>query len=111
MFGTTVISDWKEGSKIVQKGEWQGKPYEDKGVILELIPQQKLVYSHFSPLSGLEDIPGNYHTVAIELTENGNKTNVALSQNKNADEKEKEHSEKNWAMMLQSLKNLLEENK
>jgi len=23
MFGTTVISDWKEGSKIVWKGEWK----------------------------------------------------------------------------------------
>src|SRR5205807_3496978 len=33
MFGSTVISDWKKGSKIVFKGEWQGKPYEDKGVI------------------------------------------------------------------------------
>ena len=30
MFGTNVISDWKEGSPIVWKGEWQGKKYEDK---------------------------------------------------------------------------------
>jgi hypothetical protein len=29
MFGTDVISDWKEGSSIVWRGEWQGKPYED----------------------------------------------------------------------------------
>ena len=38
MFGSTVISDWKKGSKIVFKGEWKGKPYEDKGLILQLEP-------------------------------------------------------------------------
>ena len=32
MFGTNVDSEWKEGSPIVWRGEWQGKPYEDKGV-------------------------------------------------------------------------------
>ena len=35
MFGTDVISDWKEGSPIAWKGEWQGKKFEDKGVILQ----------------------------------------------------------------------------
>lgn len=31
-FGTTVVSDWKEGSSIIWKGEWEGKTYQDKGV-------------------------------------------------------------------------------
>jgi uncharacterized protein YndB with AHSA1/START domain len=30
MFGTNVVSDWHEGSPIYWRGEWQGKPYEDK---------------------------------------------------------------------------------
>ena len=34
MFGTNAVSDWKEGSPIVWKGEWQGKRSEDKGIIL-----------------------------------------------------------------------------
>jgi uncharacterized protein YndB with AHSA1/START domain len=50
MFGTKVVSDWKEGSPIVWKGEWEGKPYEDKGVILKLKQERVLQYSHFSPL-------------------------------------------------------------
>lgn len=25
MFGTNVVTDWKEGSPIVWRGEWQGK--------------------------------------------------------------------------------------
>ncbi|HEY5970158.1 MAG TPA: SRPBCC domain-containing protein, partial [Chitinophagaceae bacterium] len=52
MFGTTAISDWKEGSKIIWKGEWDGKSYEDKGKILQLESQRRLQYSHYSPLSG-----------------------------------------------------------
>ena len=29
MFGTTVTSDFRPGSAITWKGEWQGKAYED----------------------------------------------------------------------------------
>jgi uncharacterized protein YndB with AHSA1/START domain len=108
MFGTTVISDWTEGSKIVWQGEWKGKTYEDKGTILKIIPGKQLQYSHFSPLTGLEDSPENYHTVTVGLKESNNQTLVSLSQDNNATEKEKEHSESNWKMMLTGLKELLE---
>jgi len=109
MFGTTVISDWKEGSKIIWKGEWEGKPYEDKGKILRFEPKKSLQYSHFSPLSGLHENPENYHIVTIDLEEKDKQTTVTLTQDNNPDEKTKDHSEKNWKMMLASLKKLLEE--
>lgn len=108
MFGATVISDWKEGSKIVWKGEWEGRAYEDKGKILSLEPNKKLQYSHFSPLTGLDDVPENYHIVTIDLADKDDKTMVTLTQDNNEDEKAKDHSEKNWKMMLASLKKLLE---
>lgn len=108
MFGTTVTSDWKKGSDITWQGEWKGKPYEDKGQILEIMPNKKLQYSHYSPLTGKEDKPENYHTVTIELQEQGSATHVSLTQDRNASEEEKEHSQKNWEMMLGSLKKLLE---
>jgi uncharacterized protein YndB with AHSA1/START domain len=79
MFGTTVISDWREGSPIVWKGEWQGKTYEDRGVILKLKPKRLIQYSHFSPLSGKPDLPENYHTVTIELVSDEAATTVLLS--------------------------------
>jgi uncharacterized protein YndB with AHSA1/START domain len=109
MFGTTVTSDWAEGSKITWEGVWEGRPYKDKGEILKLIPNKKLQYSHFSPLSGHEDKPENYHTVTIDLNENNQTTQVTLTQDKNANEEEMQHSQKNWGMMLASLKKLLEE--
>lgn len=109
MFGTNVVSDWHKGSPIVWKGEWQGKAYEDKGVILQLKPGRTIQYSHFSPLSGLPDRPENYHTVTIELSVDGNQTRVSLAQDNNATEEERAHSEKNWEMMLAALKKFLEQ--
>src|SRR5579859_1565322 len=100
MFGTTVVTDWKEGSPILWKGEWQGKPYEDKGVILKLKPQQLIEYSHFSPLTGEPDVPENYHHVRVELAGEGQHTTVTLAQDGSASEDEREQSEKNWVMIL-----------
>jgi uncharacterized protein YndB with AHSA1/START domain len=111
MFGANVNSEWKEGGKITWKGDWEGKQYEDKGKVLIMEPKKKLQYSHFSPLSGVADVPENYHIVTIDLKEEDGKTSVNLTQDNNADEKTKEHSEKNWKMMLASLKKLLEESK
>ncbi len=108
MFGTTVVTDWREGSPIVWKGEWQGKPYEDKGVILQFKPGRTLAYSHFSPLSGVPDTPENYHTVTVELSAEQNQTRVSLAQDNNASEEERQHSQKNWEMMLSALKAFVE---
>ena len=52
MFGAVAESDWKEGSPIVWKGEYEGRKYEDKGVIQKLQPERLLQYTHFSPLAG-----------------------------------------------------------
>ena len=109
MFGTDVVSDWREGSPIVWKGEWQGKAYEDRGVILRLKPERTMQYSHFSPLSGVPDKPENYHTVTVELSANGNQTQVSLAQDNNATEEERAHSEENWEMMLAGLKKFVEQ--
>jgi uncharacterized protein YndB with AHSA1/START domain len=109
MFGATVVSDWREGSPIVWKGEWQGRPYQDKGVILRLTPNRTLQYTHFSPLSGAPDTPDNYHTVTYELSAEGNKTRIALTQDNSPTEQAREHYEENWNTMLATLKKFLEE--
>jgi len=108
MFGTDVISDWKVGSPITYKGEWQGKPFEDKGKILKIEPEKQLVTTHWSPLSGVSDSPENYHTVAYMLSGDDKNTKLTLTQDNNASEEERKDSEKNWKTMLDSLKKLLE---
>jgi uncharacterized protein YndB with AHSA1/START domain len=108
MFGTTVISNWRTGSPITWKGEFQGKSYEDKGQILAFEPNERLEYSHFSPRSGKPELPENFHTVTIELAPEGNGTRVTLSQDNNGSEQERAHSTKNWESMLSGLKKLVE---
>jgi uncharacterized protein YndB with AHSA1/START domain len=109
LFGTDVVSDWKVGSPIIFKGEWQGKTYKDKGVILRLEPERLIQYSHWSNLSGLPDTPENYHIVTFELSGQGSRTLLSLSQDNNPDEESREHSRKNWEMVLATLKSLLEQ--
>ena len=108
MFGTEVVSEWKEGSSIVWRGTWKEKPYEDKGVILKIEPEEMLQYTHFSPLSGAEDLPENYHTLTYRLTKKDDKTAVSLSQDKNSSEEELKEAQKMWETMLASLKKVLE---
>jgi len=108
MFGTDAVSDWHEGNPVTWKGTWQGTTYEDKGVILRFQPGRLLEYTHFSPLSGLPDIPENYHTVAIELEDEEPGARVSLAQDNNPTEEARQHSAKNWSMMLTGLKSFVE---
>jgi uncharacterized protein YndB with AHSA1/START domain len=107
-FGTNVVTDWKVGSPIYYRGEWQGRSYEDKGTILAFEPNQRLVSTHWSPLAGVPDVPENYHTVTYLLDEHDGSTDVTILQDNNASEEEKQHSEQNWRMLLEGLKKLVE---
>jgi uncharacterized protein YndB with AHSA1/START domain len=108
MFGAEVESEWRAGSPILWKGNWQGKPYEDKGVIQRIEPGRVLQYTHYSPLSGAPDLPENYHTVTIALEDAERETRVTLEQDHNATAEAREHSEKMWQAMLAALKRILE---
>jgi uncharacterized protein YndB with AHSA1/START domain len=108
MFGSQVVTDWKQGSPIVWKGEYEGKKYEDKGEIVEIEPERRLKVTHFSPLSGREDRPENYHTLVYELERSNGQTRVSLRQDGNASADEAEHSKANWEKMLSGLKEVVE---
>lgn len=107
-FGTNVVSDWKQGSSIVYKGEWEGKAYEDKGVILKIVPNELLKTTYFSPLGGEEDIPDNYQVISYELAEDGGKTTLTVTQENLKDQSTADRSAKNWNMVLGGMKSLLE---
>jgi uncharacterized protein YndB with AHSA1/START domain len=117
-FGTEAQSDWTAGSPITWSGEWDGKRYEDKGEVLESDPGRLLRYTHFSPLSGELDEPGNYRTVTIALSDAAEpyaspkstslSTRLVLTQDNNRTDEAREHSEKNWVTVLNGLKKYLE---
>ena len=108
LFGTEVITDWQVGSSITYKGIWEGKPYEDKGKVLENEPGRLLVSTFWSSLSGTPDIPENYQTVRYELSSENGRTLLFLTQDNNNSEESAKHSEQNWNMVLGEMKKLLE---
>ena len=108
MFDATVTSDWVVGSPIVWIKEWQGRVYEDKGIILQIVRARILEFSYFSPLAGAADLPENYHIVTVHLSSNGAQTRVSLSQDNNLTEGARERAERNWGMMLAGLKHFVE---
>ncbi len=108
LFGTEAISDWQEGSAVTYKGEWEGKVYEDKGKILKLIPNELMVATYWSSMSGIEDLPENYNTVTYTLTAHGDSTTLEVMQDNIATEESKQHSEKNWTGVLAGLKKVVE---
>ena len=110
MFGSDVRTDWQPGSTITWKGEFEGKSYEDKGEILTVEPGRLLEVSHFSPLSGQEDKPENYHRVRYELQAvEGDRTRVRLTQDNSGSAEEAEHSSATWQAMLDGLKKIVEQ--
>ncbi len=108
LFGTDVTTDWKAGSPITYKGVWQGKAYEDKGKVVQVIPGKLIVSTFWSSLKGLPDTPENYKTVRYELAVQGSRTQLTITQDNNASEADARHSEQNWQMVLDGIKKLVE---
>lgn len=108
MFGTHVETDWQPGSPIVWHGTFEGRPYEDKGQILDVVPGQRMVLTHYSPLSGKADVPESYHTLTYMLGASDGRTHLTLSQDGSESEDEAEHSRAMWATMLDGLKGVVE---
>ena len=110
MVGTEVSTDWQVGSPITWRGEMNGKPYEDKGEVLEADEPRRLSTTHYSPLMGQEDRPENYHTVTYTLDGDGDggPTTVTLEQDGNESQEQADQFGQNWQSMLDALKATVE---
>ena len=113
-FGSDIETDWRVGSPIFFRGDWKGKKYEDKGVIKTFDREKKLSFTHWSALSNVPDEPENYHIVTFDLSPTGKGTEVSLTQeNQNESESRtpqaKEELKKNWSMLLDGLKKVVED--
>jgi uncharacterized protein YndB with AHSA1/START domain len=106
--GVDTESDWKVGSPIVHRGEYQGKPYVDRGEIRRFEPPRVLEHSHWSEGSGKPDSPEHYQIVTWELTGQGPDTELRLTERNLPSDEAAEISERTWAMVLGNLKELLE---
>lgn len=107
-FGTDLVTDWQVGGAVFWRGEWEGKPYEDKGEVLTVDAPHLLRMTHFSPMTGQPDAPENYHTLSYELTSTGTTTRVSLRQDNNADQAEADRATETWQALLAGLKEHVE---
>lgn len=84
LFGTQVSSDWKVGGPIRYRGVWEGRTYEDKGMVIRVVPGRLLETTFWSSLSGVADTPENYKQVTYELTPEPGRTRLTVIQDNNA---------------------------
>jgi uncharacterized protein YndB with AHSA1/START domain len=111
MMGADVKSDWKVGSELSYTGTYQGKPYEEGGVIRRIEPEKVLQATHFTktpgkPQHGAE--PAKQHLVTWELHENGGATVVTVTQDGIATADGAETTKRNWKTILEGLKKTAE---
>jgi uncharacterized protein YndB with AHSA1/START domain len=76
LYGADLLTTWEPGTPIVFRNEWNGEIFEQKGTVLEFIPESRLKYSLFFPHDGLQDIPEHYFFMTYELTESGGLTSL-----------------------------------
>jgi uncharacterized protein YndB with AHSA1/START domain len=108
MFGSVVETDWQPGSPITWQGEYEGRGYQDKGEVVAVEPPRVLEVTHFSPLSGQEDKPENYHTLEWTLEDLGGSTRLTLAQDNNPTEEAAAHSKAMWDKLVADVKRIAE---
>ncbi len=109
LYGTEVSTDWKVGSPIAFKGNYDGVDYHDKGVVLESKPNEILRYSYWSSFSGLADTSENYSIVSYLIeTKNESECMLTWHQQGFSSEQGKCHTEHGLKAMLEQIKNLAE---
>ena len=111
--GADVDTDWEPGSPISFTGEFKGQPFRDHGKIRDVVEQERLAFTHYSPSSGKPDEPDNYNYIDIWLEPEGDRTRVKLSQTPLGDDRPDEETvaeyRKNWEVMLGGLRKAAEE--
>lgn len=82
MFGCEALSDWKEGSPLIWKGNFNGvELIAVKGTITKIRPGHYLEYTVIDPNNPkIPDLPQNYLTVACTLTEANGATTLTATQ-------------------------------
>lgn len=117
MFGCEALSDWKPGSPLIWKGNFNGvELVAVKGTVVDIRPGKFLAYTTIDPNSTtIADIPENYVTVTYTLTEKEGNTLLQVTQGDfaNVADGQKRYEEtynngEGWNPILVQIKALVE---
>ena len=107
-YGSDLATDWKVGSEIRFKTEWEGQIFEQWGKILEIVPQKLIRYSLFAPRPDLEDKPENYFVMNYILSKEKNYIRLDIIQEDNRQGAVQEAPQGEENPVLSALKTLIE---
>ncbi|WP_166844677.1 SRPBCC domain-containing protein [Isoptericola sp. BMS4] len=103
MLGANIETDYRPGSPITFEGHFFGREFADKGEVIAVERPRLLHFTHYSPLSDLDDDPANYHDIRITLDPDDAGTLVTVEQ-RNVDTAEHAaRSERHWTEALATL--------
>lgn len=103
MPGVTVAADWQPGGLVRYTGEWEGQPFEDRGVVLALEPERLLRLAFQSAGGPGESIvtyaltPAADGRVMLTITQEGLPTEAAAAA-----------AGENWARTLSQIQQIVE---
>lgn len=102
-----VHTDWFVGNHISIKGIHH-IPFENKGTVLECIPQKVLQYTHLSSISGLSDSKENYTLITFLLAPEKGRTILTVRIENFPTKSIYKHMDFYWRGTITILKNLIE---
>lgn len=102
-----VITDWKAGGPIVIKG-FHHVVFENKGTVLQFIPNHLLKYDYLSSLSRLPDTPENRTILEFILTPAGDQTTLSLTISNFPTDSIFKHINLYWRSTIEILKKFIE---
>jgi uncharacterized protein YndB with AHSA1/START domain len=107
-FGTDLVTDWKVGSPVLFRGEWEGKTYEDRGTVLAFDPPRALSFNYWSAFSGEADTEERRQIIRYELADVPEGVRVTVEQSNADTQARADHSAENWQKVLAGLKEVVE---
>ncbi len=116
MYGCETVSDWKVGSELLWKGEYEGKEMVFvKGIIQKLEPEKFLTYTAIDPNSTIDDTSESHIVITYSLTSQGGLTTLTVTQGdySKVNEGERRFKEANnggegWNPLLIEIKKIAE---
>lgn len=116
MFGCETVSDWKVGSDLLWRGNYEGKETVFvKGKIKAIESNKQLVYTVIDPFASYPDIPANHLNVTYKLEQQGQETILTVTQDgfESAAEGDKRYEDiynkgEGWNPILVQIKALVE---